>query len=323
MKTKSTLPIYSCVLAILFLLPSCKKDELQDEVNIKNKLSATNAKLWNIAAMGGSHDGRGKRVYFVSDGIGDFNLEINDKLSRGFLKGYAEADDELITNPIQAEPGSNSTSMVAILGSDASRSRQTTYPSFNGIAIGAEVVSVKVTSHRYQDINRQRLELDQEEVDAQKENLLNSLLYLQMLASPSDVIVLNLSMNQAKYISQPVNDMIHELAKQGVAVCISAGDGGRAIVDGTIHSLTGKNIYVVAGCDENYNYSARSNYGPSVNVVAPGENIDAQLQGVYTSGTGYAAAALGGILLLDNKDIQVDQEIETPAGRMVPFLKAA
>lgn len=117
--------------------------------------------------------------------------------------------------------------------------------------------------------------------------------------------VLNLCLGDGH--SSVVDAAIQDCIKKGIVVVTSSGNDGRQITSAEHYPVHIQNILVVGACDQNGERCHFSNYGSSVDLLAPGQNINSTVpggRGVW-SGTGTAApiASAAAALLLCQQDM--------------------
>lgn len=102
--------------------------------------------------------------------------------------------------------------------------------------------------------------------------------------------VINLS--QGGGHSNCIEDAIQYAVSKGVTVCVSAGNDNRNIESYTYCPAHIKDAITVGAVSRNFERASFSNYGSSVDVVAPGVNIESSVPGggyISMSGTSMAA----------------------------------
>lgn len=115
--------------------------------------------------------------------------------------------------------------------------------------------------------------------------------------------VINLSlagMGYSKHLDEAMN---HALEQN---VIIIAGAGNDCIDTKYVYPAGKDNIIVVGAVNQNDNVSLFSNYGDTIDIAAPGEQIDALLDGYLEDGTSFAApyvSAIAAMMLLVNPDV--------------------
>ncbi len=115
--------------------------------------------------------------------------------------------------------------------------------------------------------------------------------------------VINLSlagMGYSKHLDEAMNDALEQ------NVILIAGAGNDCIDTKYVYPAGKDNIIVVGAVNQNDNVSLFSNYGDSIDIAAPGEQIDALLDGYLEDGTSFAApyvSAIAAMMLLVNPDV--------------------
>ncbi len=120
--------------------------------------------------------------------------------------------------------------------------------------------------------------------------------------------IINMSWGDV-FVSRVIDDVIRYAASKGIVLVASAGNSSTD----QIHYPSGfEGTISVGATDEKDNLAGFSNYGPSVDLVAPGVNIlSTSLNGTYSlvNGTSFSApyvAAAAALLLSENSNVTPD-----------------
>ncbi len=120
--------------------------------------------------------------------------------------------------------------------------------------------------------------------------------------------IINMSWGDV-FVSRVIDDVIRFAASEGIVLVASAGNSSTD----QIHYPSGfEGTISVGATDENDNLAGFSNYGPSVDLVAPGVNIlSTSLNGTFNlvNGTSFSApyvSAAAALLLSDDKNATPD-----------------
>jgi subtilisin family serine protease len=153
------------------------------------------------------------------------------------------------------------------------------------------------------------------------------LYHVQCHARPGDVVNISIGyplVNRhavSESVYQDVEDAIMELADKGLFVVVAAGNDGEDTSLRYVSRLVHENVYVVGSVDQQGARSSFSNFGASVNVVAPGSNIlSLTVNNEYTilNGTSMAAPHVAGILCLPANKREYDSVHRTWKYKKVP-----
>lgn len=115
--------------------------------------------------------------------------------------------------------------------------------------------------------------------------------------------VINLSlvgMGFSKHLDDAINDALQQ------DIIVVAGAGNDCIDTKHVYPAGKDDIIVVSAVNENDNISLFSNYGDTIDIAAPGEQIDALLDGYHEDGTSFAApyiSAIAGMMRLLNPEV--------------------
>ena len=114
--------------------------------------------------------------------------------------------------------------------------------------------------------------------------------------------IINLSLQLGEYHKHPMeNDLIREAVASGICVVAAAGNIEGGDEAGNWSPAGVSQVITVASTNESDNYAADSNYGSSVDVAAPGVNINScWLNGQYRTeqGTSMAAPLVSGAVAM-------------------------
>ncbi|MEO0470481.1 MAG: S8 family serine peptidase [Bacteroidota bacterium] len=158
-----------------------------------------------------------------------------------------------------------------------------------GVAAGVPVVPVKV--------------LDQQG-DGATSNLLMAIDYVKMWSIPGDVVNISLGTDKSPAIDAAIRSLVSDY---GVKVVIAAGNTGMSTYHLSPANVMEDGIYVV-GALGLFDFPAFwSNYGASVNYIAPGLAIKSTYKNgkyAWMSGTSMAAPHVAGLLISNNLQIR-------------------
>ncbi|KAJ3529541.1 hypothetical protein NM208_g9709 [Fusarium decemcellulare] len=111
--------------------------------------------------------------------------------------------------------------------------------------------------------------------------------------------VINLSLG-VDGVSAAMNQVVENAAKAGVVCVVASGNSGKNTA--TTSPGSAKNVITVGAIDKNWSVASFSNWGPSVDIMAPGVDVTSASwksdKGTYIqSGTSMAAPHVAGLVL--------------------------
>ncbi|MEM6800157.1 MAG: S8 family serine peptidase [Bacteroidota bacterium] len=226
---------------------------------------------YGINAVGGSHDVEENPqysplwVWIVDTGVDRYHPDLNVIHARDFTNDRDNVDGV-----------GHGTHVAGIVAAKADGYGVT------GVAAGANIVSVKV--------------LDKDGKGSVSQ-IVNGLNYIRRNSIPGDVI--NLSLGGDRQAT--IDFLIKKFAGTNVNIVMAAGNRARDVSLVSPANNDGPNLYTVGAIDWWNRYQWWSNYGASVDFVAPGLGILSTFPGgkyAYMSGTSMAAPHVSGVLFL-------------------------
>ena len=260
--------------------------EVHPNIAVEVALS-TEEICWGITRVSNNVKGNrqyDKLVWIIDSGVDPFHEDLNveKKLSKSF---YPETN----YGDVQGEGNDHGTQVAGVIGAIA-----------NGRGVIGMAPNVRIVAVKFMHNRKFRLS-----------NYLDALSYVNANARKGDIV--NLSIQNTPESSR-ADYLIHEMSRKGIFVVISAGNLNQNVDNGGIYpaKMNGNNIYTVSSFDEGDLFSDFSNYGPSVDVSAPGRMILTTLPGNkygLNEGTSFAAPFVSGLLLL-NGTFKMDKQIK-------------
>lgn len=210
-----------------------------------------------------------KRWAWILDSGIDYDhpdLHVNTRFSMDFSYSGSSYDDRL----------GHGTHVAGIIGA------KNNSVGIQGVAAGAVLVAVKV--------------LD-DQGNGSTSTVVNGLRHIYRNALPNDVI--NISLGGA--YSSTIANSINYLSNLGVKLVVAAGNSSQDASTIFPASVNRSNVYTVGAIDWRDSFASYSNYGSSLEFVAPGVGILSTYPGgkyAYMGGTSMAAPHVSGILIL-------------------------
>ncbi|MFA8299299.1 MAG: S8 family serine peptidase [Hyphomicrobiales bacterium] len=227
---------------------------------------------WGITRIGGSHSGVGKRVWVIDTGIDldhpDLNVDQNN--GANFCSLY------------RSNPGPNDDNGHGshVAGTIAAKDNGI---GVVGVAAGATVVPVKV--------------VDQDGAGYESD-IAKGVDYVSFKAKKGEAVNMSLGTNPNTILDQAVKNA----AAKGILFAIAAGNEHTDARNSSPQRVSAAGVYKVAAFDKNDKWAYFSNYGPYVQVAAPGVAIlSTYKDGKYATldGTSMASPHVAGLLALE------------------------
>ncbi len=249
---------------------------------------------YNINAVGGFKNHRNGNTWaFVIDSGIDLDhpdLEVQEAFSKSFVPHNQSPNDGF----------GHGTHVAGIIGA------KNDGRGVVGVAAGAPLVAYRV--------------LDDNGYGT-KDNLVQALMALQYDCIPGDVVNISLATDDSPLI----NSLISKIqSSMGIYFIVASGNEGIDATNISPANLSAPNVYIVGAIDEKGIVADFSNFGKSVNYLAPGVGIySTYLNGQYTwmDGTSMAAPHIAGILLANEGDYDIKTEILLPSGNYAEVLE--
>ncbi|OJJ21804.1 hypothetical protein BKI52_15000 [marine bacterium AO1-C] len=223
---------------------------------------------YGIARVG-SGNGAGKLAWVIDTGVdldhGDLN--VNRSLSRSFIAGAANGDDD-------NGHGTHCAGTIA--------AKRTNNAGLFGVAYDATVVGVKVFNSRG---------------GGSASITIRGIDYVTANASAGQVA--NMSFGFPP--TTAIDNAVRRLADKGVLVSIAAGNSRRNVSTTSPGRLNYRNVVSVSAMDVNDRFASFSNFGSGVDYCAPGVDVwSTWFGGGFNriSGTSMAAPHVAGLMLL-------------------------
>ncbi|MFK7922137.1 MAG: S8 family serine peptidase [Bacteroidia bacterium] len=249
---------------------------------------------YNVSAVGGNKDHTNEYTWaFIIDSGIDLDhtdLNVQPKFSKSFVPYEADADDGF----------GHGTHVAGIIGAKNNGA------GVIGVASGATLVAYKVLD-RYGS--------------GTKDYLIQALSEVSRVCIPGDVVNISLGTDKSSMINTLITNLKNS---KGIYFTIAAGNEGADATNYSPSDLDEANIFVVGSINW-WNYiSGFSNYGSSVQYLAPGEGIYSTFKdGKYAwmKGTSMAAPHVAGILLANNGNYNVRKQIRLASGNYAKVVK--
>jgi subtilisin family serine protease len=223
---------------------------------------------WGVAAVGGSRDGSGHTAWIVDTGIDLDNPDLNVDRARSrniIPDGRGSAMD-----------GNGHGTHVA--GTIGARD--------NGIGVVGVAANARLVAVRVLD----------DTGSGDYSTIIAGIDYVTANARSGDVM--NLSLGGPT--SRALDDAVRRAASHGIKVVIAAGNDGENASAISPARVNYSGVYTVSAIDRYGSLARFSNFGPSVDVAAPGVGVVSTAIGggtVTMSGTSMAAPHVAGLLL--------------------------
>ncbi|MEL7340623.1 MAG: S8 family serine peptidase, partial [Bacteroidota bacterium] len=252
-----------------------------------DKGPSTQRTTYNISAVGGSRDfsNQGYVAFIIDSGIDLDHPDLN--VVRGMCFSTVPYDK----NP--DDGFGHGTHVAGIIGA------KNNGKGVVGVAAGARLAAIKV--------------LDKNGYGT-KDNLLTALTLVQHMAKKDDVINISLGTDQSPSID---NAIINLKNLKRVHIVVAAGNSNRDVLNISPAKIQDRDLYVVGSVNQWENVSSFSNYGNSVEYLAPGEGIYSTYkngQYAWMNGTSMAAPHLAGILLVSGGQFRTKDRIKIKSG---------
>lgn len=245
--------------------------------NIERPVVATKASNtgWGVKMIGGPFKVSGKSAYILGTGINPAGfLKVDQSNSKSFFRYYK-------SNPLVDDSG-----YTSLLASVVAGSKPTFSSGIDGVAAGANVVSIKVASY---EASRG--------LEADESDIISGLNYVASKVRTTDVVYFTFNLG---YQSSAVEYAVKQLAGRGIKVVMAAGDANVDADRMSPGGCIGPNMYVIGACDQNLKRVANCNFGMSLVNYEPGYNIlsmDKNGTAYNVSGSAAAAAHMAGMIL--------------------------
>jgi len=222
---------------------------------------------WGVARVGRG-DGTGKTAWIIDSGISPNHPDLNFDLTRSqsFITGVTSAIDGY----------GHGTEVAGIIGAKDNTIGVV------GVAANATLVGLRV----FDDYGA-----------GSTSSAIKAVNYVIANAKAGDVV--NMSLGGG--ISSTLDNAVKTAAAKGILFAIASGNSGIDCSNNSPARVNAPNVYTVSSMNSYGAFSYFSNYGPSVDVAAPGEGIlTTNKNGGYSSGSGTSLAAphIAGLLLL-------------------------
>ncbi|GAB2537786.1 S8 family peptidase [Rufibacter soli] len=225
---------------------------------------------WNIARVGYG-DGTGKTVWVIDSGVQTNHPDLNVDVARSksFITGDASIEDGY----------GHGTAVAGIIGA------KNNGEGIIGVAANASIVALRVFDNTgYGTLTR----------------IYSALNHVYQYGKPGDVVNMSLGVSA----SSMLDDLVKKVAARGIYVAVAAGNSSADCSTISPARVIAPNVYVVSNMTSLSAFSPYSNFGQSVNVAAPGTDVQMTWKGsgyTYGNGTSYAAPHVAGILALTGK----------------------
>ncbi|MEL6594171.1 MAG: S8 family serine peptidase, partial [Bacteroidota bacterium] len=255
---------------------------------------ATQLTTQNISAVGGTRDFSNKSnwAFIIDSGIDLDHPDLNVETAYSFSTVSYESDAN--------DYFGHGTHVAGVIGA------KNDGKGVVGVASGASMVAVKV--------------LDKNGYGT-KDNLLKALARVQYMVKEGDVINISLGTDESSFIDNAIIN-IKNLKK--VRIVVAAGNQGVSTFDLSPAKIKDKDVFVVGSVNENLNFSTFSNYGLSVEFLAPGEGIYSTYKNgkyAWMNGTSMAAPHVAGILLVSGGRYRTKKQIKLKSGNKARVIR--
>ncbi|WP_262506198.1 S8 family serine peptidase [Rufibacter radiotolerans] len=222
---------------------------------------------WGVARVGYG-DGTGKTVWVIDSGVQSNHPDLNvDKTrSKSFISGDLSYEDGY----------GHGTAVAGIIGA------KNNSEGVVGVAANASIVALRVFDNTgYGTLTR----------------IYSALNHVYKYGKAGDVV--NMSLGVAA--STLLDDLVKKVAARGIFVAVAAGNSYTNCSNISPARVVASNVYVVSNMTSLSAFNPTSNFGASVNVAAPGTDVQMTWKGsgyATGNGTSYAAPHVAGILAM-------------------------
>ncbi|NNE71235.1 MAG: S8 family serine peptidase, partial [Rhodothermales bacterium] len=224
---------------------------------------------WNLQAVGGiftSFHNDKVHVYVLDSGVQDYDMDLVEAKDFTMLfqnRGQEMIEESEILRVDGFDPGSggdwtdgsgHGTHVAGIIAAKKNSS------GVRGVARGMKLHSLKVLT-------------DQGKTDMTTVMAAVDYVTGKKLADPSRPMVMNLSlgMDLGSGAYNALDEAVQDAISAGVVVVVSAGNDGK---DATTYSPAHvRDAITVGAYDKDYGFADYSNYGPAVDILAPGTGV--------------------------------------------------
>ncbi len=230
---------------------------------------------WGVAAVGGPFNGAGKVAWIIDTGIDPNHRDLTIDAARGanFVTGGK------LPSPAWKDGNGHGTHVAGTIAAINNN------VDVVGVAAGATVVPVRVLDNRG---------------SGQYAWIIAGVDYVASRANPGDVA----NMSLGGPANSALNTAVYNAATTYlVKFALAAGNEAKDCSSTSPASVNGYGIYTVSAHDVNDVFASFSNYGPPVDICAPGVSVLSTKSGGGTttfSGTSMASPHVAGLLLVGN-----------------------
>ncbi|WP_460891056.1 S8 family serine peptidase [Rufibacter soli] len=222
---------------------------------------------WGVARVGYG-DGTGKTVWVIDSGVQSSHPDLNvDKTrSKSFISGDVSYEDGY----------GHGTAVAGIIGAKDNT------VGVVGVAANASIVALRVFDNTgYGTLTR----------------IYSALNHVYQNGKAGDVVNMSLGVTG----STMLDDLVKKVAARGIFVAVAAGNSYTNCSNISPARVVAPNVFVVSNMTSLSAFNPTSNFGASVNVAAPGTDVQMTWKGsgyATGNGTSYAAPHVAGILAL-------------------------